>query len=432
MWTNQASVLPITMAHFMKTIFLCLLLSLFAAHSGLAQDEQTYLKRGIGKAEKGDFDGAISDFDKAIHVAPTSPDGFYNRGITLQKKGDFDGALADLNKAISLKSDYSLAFNARGLAKHSKGDIAGASADFNKAIALNPRFSEAYNNRGNMRQMMQDLTGALADFEQAIRIDPKSADSYFNRGHARKAQGDLDGAITDFTMAITLDPKASDAYHNRGTTRQMKGDLERALADIDKAIELKPDASAYSSRAEVKRAKGDLTGAGADFNKSVELDPTNPRTYRARGYFHYRQQRSAEALADFRKSNELNSSDDYVHFAIFLTRARLGQTAAAAEELQKWLGTRRAQPNDWATKVGQFLAGQLAEPDFLKAASNPQKQVETGQKCEAFFYAGMKRLIAGDKPKATEYFQNCLATGQKDFTEYASAEVELKSLKPAP
>ena len=87
------------------------------------------------------------------------------------------------------------------------------------------------------------------------------------------------------------------------------------------------------------------------------------------------------------------------------------------------------KPNDWSAKVGQFLASQLAEGAFLNAATNPDPQTDREQHCEAWFYAGSKRLIAGDKTTAAADFQKCLDTGVKNFEEYESAGAELKLLK---
>jgi len=73
----------------------------------------------------------------------------------------------------------------------------------------------------------------------------------------------------------------------------------------------------------------------------------------------------------------------------------------------------------------------LTEPDFFKAAENTDKQKDNEQHCEAYFYAGSKRLIAGDKTIATDYFEKCMATDEKGFIEYQGAAAELKFLKTA-
>jgi len=79
--------------------------------------------------------------------------------------------------------------------------------------------------------------------------------------------------------------------------------------------------------------------------------------------------------------------------------------------------------------VGYFLVGQLKESELFKLAENSDKKRDNNQHCEAYFYAGTKRLIAGDKTTALEYFEKCIATDAKGYTEYQSAAAELHLLK---
>jgi lipoprotein NlpI len=152
--------------------------------------------------------------------------------------------------------------------------------------------------------------------------------------------------------------------------------------------------------------------------------------YQARGCLHYDSRDFTHALVDFRKAVELASTNDYAWFRVWLSRVTLGEADAATTELQKYLSGRvYGKTKEWTSKIGQFLAGQLAEADFLAAAKNTDPRTEAGQLCEAYFYAGSKRLLAGDKAVATDYFQKSIATDQKHYFEYASAVAELKFLK---
>jgi lipoprotein NlpI len=253
------------------------------------------------------------------------------------------------------------------------------------------------------------------------------------------------GVTKDFTEAIKWYQKAYDqnypnmqlplasAYTQRGNLKQMKGDLDGALADFNKAIEIKPDfTEVYCVRGYVKQCEGDLDGAFADYNKVIEMNPRLAYAYFSRGLLNYNSHKFTDAMADFNKSRELGldaQQQDYSSFYIWLIQARLGEQDTATKELQTYLDNRKiGTPDDWPSKVASFLAGQLSEPDFFKAAENSDQQTNNGQHCEAYFYAGSKRLVEGDKITATDYFNKCLATELKSFEEYGSAAAELNSL----
>jgi tetratricopeptide (TPR) repeat protein len=95
------------------------------------------------------------------------------RGIAKQDKGDWDGAMADYNEAIRLDPKYYAPYDNRGNVKRQKGDLNGAMVDIDQAIRLNPKNALAYNDRGNVKEAKGDLEGAVADFSQAISLNPK-------------------------------------------------------------------------------------------------------------------------------------------------------------------------------------------------------------------------------------------------------------------
>jgi lipoprotein NlpI len=241
---------------------------------------------------------------------------------------------------------------------------------------------------------------------------------------------DPDAAIAECDKALESNPNdAYGVYYNRGKAKHAKGDYDGAIADCNMAIELKPDyGNAYIGRGAARYRKWDLEGAIADYSKAIELDPNNANAYHARGCLRYDTQKFEDALADFRKVLELDDSvKDYACFRIWLIRARSGEADAASAELQTYLDSRASgKQDDWESKIGRFLNGQIAEPEFLAAAKNADSRTEAGQLCQAYFYAGSKRLFTGDKATAADYFQKSIATDQKDYTEYSSAAAELK------
>jgi tetratricopeptide (TPR) repeat protein len=62
-----------------------------------------YINRGWAKRAKGDFDGAIADYSKAIELNPKLAVAYSNRGEAKKAKGDQEGADADLAQAEKLR-----------------------------------------------------------------------------------------------------------------------------------------------------------------------------------------------------------------------------------------------------------------------------------------------------------------------------------------
>ena len=113
------------------------------------KNAKVYYNQGIAWYNKGDYDRAISDFNKAIELNSKHPDAYNNRGIAWYDKGDHGLAISDFSKAIELNPRYADAYGARGNAWIKKGDDERAASDYNKAIELNPKLVEAYKNQGN-------------------------------------------------------------------------------------------------------------------------------------------------------------------------------------------------------------------------------------------------------------------------------------------
>ena len=82
--------------------FITLLLIATSAFAATAED---YFTSGMAKKAKGDLDGAITDYDKAIALIPDNASAYIIRGAAKKAKGDIDGAITDYDKAIALKPD---------------------------------------------------------------------------------------------------------------------------------------------------------------------------------------------------------------------------------------------------------------------------------------------------------------------------------------
>lgn len=292
--------------------------------------------------------------------------------------------------------------------------------------------NNAFFDRAFDKQKKGDFAGAIADYTWAIDLDPKNARAYNNRGEARRHRGDVEGAIADFTRAIEIDPKHANTYYNRGIARRQKGDLEGAIADYTRALELEPkNAQAYNNRGFARKQQGDLDGAIADYTRALKIDPKHAIACNNRGIAHWLNRTWAEALADFQRKSELSPLEaDTPQLYCWILRVRLGERATADRELAAYALSRAGSVDvAWARKVSAFLLNHLGEEALVQAAASLDRENERSQQCSAWFFSGMKLLLADERTAAAEHFLKCLAMERKNDPEYEFAAAELKALQ---
>jgi lipoprotein NlpI len=159
----------------------------------------------------------------------------------------------------------------------------------------------------------------------------------------------------------------------------------------------------------------------------------SPDEYLGRGEEEFMAGNFKSALTDYSLYCTVAPKDpdeDYVRIFLWLTRAQLNQKGEADQELSEAMEKEwNAAPEAWVSKIAGFFLEQVDEKDLLSAASVPGGEETANQQfCEAWYYAGMKRLLAGDKTTAISYFRKSMATQEKDFTEYIFSQAQLKAL----
>jgi tetratricopeptide (TPR) repeat protein len=99
---------------------------------------------------------------------------FYSdRGFAKNERGDYAGALSDYNKAVLFGRYSSGLYNNRGLVKYNLNDLSGALEDYNLSIQLERISVERatiFYNRGLLKQRLNDREGAIQDLRQAAEL----------------------------------------------------------------------------------------------------------------------------------------------------------------------------------------------------------------------------------------------------------------------
>ncbi len=396
-----------------------------------------YNGRGSARVARNDLDGAIADFTQAVTVDPTMAVAYDSRGNAKTAKDDLDGAIRDFTQAITLDPNLASAYSDRGFARQANGNLEGAIKDYTDALNLKPKAAKIYFSRGLAYLSQNNLEAAILDFNRALSYDPKIADAYFQRGNAKSALHDADGAIADFTQTLALNPKNALAYCSRGVAREDKRDLDGALSDYTESLTLDPKiAVAYFRRALIELRKSNLDGAIADASQAIDLDAKNTQAYYYRGFAKLVRGNYDGATSDLRtfcdaapRDRFANNARLYLWLIAKLENSKLDADQDLSDSLENsWNNS----ADDFTAKTAAFLLGRVTESDYLTAAASTDGEADATQHCQAWYFAGMKRMLMGDKATAADYFQRCLATNKKDFCEYILAQAQLHALQAEP
>jgi Flp pilus assembly protein TadD len=137
--------------------------------------------QGMALYKRGDWNGAVAEFQEAIRLYPYDAMTHSNLALALQKKGDRDGAIAQYREAIRLKppskQNLLMIRNNLAVALYLKGDWEGAANEFHEVIQLKPEDATAHRNLARALLKQGDLDSAIAHLREALQIQPTYSDA---------------------------------------------------------------------------------------------------------------------------------------------------------------------------------------------------------------------------------------------------------------
>ncbi len=168
-------------------------------------------RAGIAATRRGDLDGAIRLFTRAIESGGLRRKDLAithnNRGFAYFRQKRHDLAITDFTLATEIRPDYADAHNRLGVVYFATGQYDRAIAGYGKAIELQPNHVHALTNRGDAYTKMGQYRKAIADYTRAIGVKPNAA-AYYRRATAHEKFGDRDRAIGDYRAAGRLAPNS--------------------------------------------------------------------------------------------------------------------------------------------------------------------------------------------------------------------------------
>ncbi|NQT10379.1 MAG: tetratricopeptide repeat protein [Desulfobacteraceae bacterium] len=201
---------------------------------------ETYVERGKFYMSKGQYDQAISEFNKAIQINPKYVNAYLYRGHAYAEKGQYDQAISEFNSLLRLKPRLAAAYHGLGYAYGKKGQHDQAISEFNKAIEINPKFFQAYLNRAVSYRLKGEYDQAISDCNKALEINPQYLNAYYERGVVYTKKLQYDQAISEFNKAIDINPRYHKAYVGKGGALENLGRIKEAIESYRNFLQYSP------------------------------------------------------------------------------------------------------------------------------------------------------------------------------------------------
>lgn len=338
------------------------------------------------------------------------------------ERGDYADAEEDFGEFIRRNPEEASAHFNRALARYQLAKLADAEADLDVYLSMDPRSAAAFELRAFVRLGRGNVAGALADANVGLRIQ-EAPGLRAARGRALTGKGEYEEAVKDLDIALAANEADDEARFARGDCHLNLGRLKEACADLSIVAERHGELVPVAEKLGDARFRLlDFDGALAAMERVAGVESFRGRGARKMGYAYYAAGRYEDAVNSLQlalASERLVSPWGAAVLHVAWVRAKRPGESPLAGLLEKI-------EEPWGKAVCQMLLKQLSEDEVLaKANATEDAKMRNGRLCEAYFYLGTARLIAGDKIAGRAMLAQAVATECKTFIEYTLARAEL-------
>lgn len=252
-------------------------------------EAEAYLFTARKLFEKGRYEEAVMNFEKASVFRELSAEDLALQGISYAKLRDFDSSKKVLDRARVISPNSGVVMIALGVYYFEKGEFREAYYYFKKASERLPDSIEA---KSGMLSSLVNI--GVSEYKE----NPDIALVYFKR-------------------ALEMDPNFVPALQNCGVIAIEKGDIEKALYYFNKAISVQPDNTnvlklLYYIYGEKKDKEKQLD----ILKKLVSLQPYDPNLWGLYGRLLHEMGITDESIEAFKRARRLNSDDPFPYFKL--------------------------------------------------------------------------------------------------------------------
>jgi tetratricopeptide (TPR) repeat protein len=203
----------------MRKILLILILHLLSnfAFTQNKQEAEKIVYEGIAYHDKGDYDGAISKYDRALELDKNNLFAMTEKALSLLSLNKLEESIRLCKKSIEqypndkeLKTVFVTYGNALDGLKNTDKSI----EIYDEGIRLFPEYYQLYYNKGISLSSVRKYDESLLCFQKAVLINPKHASSNNAIARILYSQGKNIPSLLAFSRFLILEPQSKRAKEN--------------------------------------------------------------------------------------------------------------------------------------------------------------------------------------------------------------------------
>jgi putative PEP-CTERM system TPR-repeat lipoprotein len=289
---------------------------------------------------------ALADANAVIKLAPYHTGAVYLKLVIALRLGDRDAvrqAIQEANDALNrLKpefiSSHPPSLLLKGLLRYHEKHYEGAQAAFSEYLQMEPNNAMVRKLLAEMLLLQGRLDDAIEKLKPVVASSPDDEQAYLMLGDAYRRRGKLGDAAELLEKGVKALPKSAAPRLMLAQTRLDLGDIKEAQAQTEKVLAEHPDnAAAGLLLTEIELRQGEYDKALKRSQALAKQQPNSPSARNLLGVAHSNKGDPAAARADFERALALDA-----HFTPALRNlAKLdmqqGRLAAAEANFKKLL-----------------------------------------------------------------------------------------------
>jgi tetratricopeptide (TPR) repeat protein len=309
------------------------------------------------------YDEAIDAYRKALEIDENDLQAMNHLGVDLHRVGNFDEALSIFERIERIDNSFEPAYCNRIITYSELGDHERAEEMFYLARLYKEHCPHCYYNIGCSLADRGLYDKAIFCWQKTLDLDESHPEVQLRIAEALWGKGELEGTRQHYLIGLRQDPGNTEILLDLGDLLLEMGRGDEAGEKFRRAIELAPEQPAgYVCFGQwLLRAERDEEAINA-FTKALQLDPTCPGVHLRLGELYHRRADLDAAKRHLRAELLLRPQDPNVLMDLSNLLVDTKQARAAVACLKRLVQIEAGNGNAWQNlAVAQFTIGRYED-----------------------------------------------------------------------